>query len=172
MCSMQAQCYNFYVPILSLVVKCLLVSLVLAPPRPSLLPLLFVPPLPQWSPGLQPLLPPDCLAHWKEVPLILLGRRKAKRKGREKGKEEEEEEEEDKEEEEEIEEQRSTKSGRKEKKEERERKKSCARSHSSIFTIVSIIHTKYSQFLHTINNGCFNHRHGVITSCCCLGKWS
>ena len=172
---MQAQFCNFYAPILSLVVKCLLVSLVLAPPRPSLLPLLFVPPLPQWSPGLQPLLPPDCLAHWKEVPLILLGRRKAKRKGREKGKEEEEEEEEeeeDKEEEEEIEEQRSTKSGRKEKKEERERKKSCARSHSSIFTIVSIIHTKYSQFLHTINNGCFNHRHGVITSCCCLGKWS
>ena len=38
-----------------------------------------------------------------------------------------------------------------------------ARSESLIFTIVSIIHT--------INSCCFNHRHGVITSRHCLGKW-
>ena len=72
------------------------------------------------------------------------------------------------EEEEEIEEQRSTKNGRKG---EEERslmltiltQRGYARSESLIFTIVSIIHT--------INSCCFNHRHGVITSRHCLGKW-
>ena len=100
-----------------------------------------MPPLPQQSPGLWPPLPPDCLAHWKEVPLILLGRG-------ERGKEEEE--------------------GERGKEEGRgggsERKKEEGSLMLAILTQQA--HQKPEIYNHTLNNCCFNHFHEFNSFSC------
>ena len=88
-----------------------------------------MPPLPQQSPGLWPPLPPDCLARWKEVPLILLGEREGEREGGGQIR-------------------RKTKSEKREKEEERS---------LMLAILTQQARRKPEIYNHTLNNCCFDH---------------